>query len=331
MTYRAAIIGCGRIASGFADEPGLADDVYTHAEAYVRSAATELVAVCDADAQIASACAERWNVDAAFANPAELLATVRPEIVSVCTPDRTHYELAKLTLEAPSVRGLLCEKPLATTAAEAEELASLATAYDKTLAVAYVRRYADNFRALSEFLADVSIGPVRALSGWYGKGVLHNGSHWFDLTRMLAGDVAWVEATDRLSESGDDPSLDVTLGLASGAVASLRATDSTNYSIFEMDLLTDSGRVAIRDSGHRIELFRASPSERYAGYSELTADSHEFGNMRNTMLHAVDDLATAIMEKRPPLCTAQDGIAALRIASAASKSAAEGCRIEISA
>jgi predicted dehydrogenase len=331
VTFHAAIIGCGRIASGFADEAGLADDVYTHAEAYVRSTATELVAVCDADAQIASACAGRWNVDAAFANPAELLSTVQPEIVSICTPDRTHYELARMALETPSVRGLLCEKPLATTVAEAQELANLASGYDKKIAVAYVRRYADNFRALKRFLADGSIGPVRALSGWYGKGVLHNGSHWFDLTRMLAGDVAWVEATDRLLESGDDPSLDVTLGLASGAVASLRATNSSHYSIFEMDLLTDSGRVAIRDSGHRIELFRASPSERYAGYSELTSNSHEFGNMRNTMLHAVDDLAAAIPEKRPALCTAQDGIAALRIASAASKSAAEGCRIEISA
>jgi predicted dehydrogenase len=39
--------------------------------------------------------------------------------------------------------------------------------------------------------------------------------------------------------------------------------------------------------------------------------------MRNTMLHAVDDLACAIESGRAPLCTGEDGLAALRIAMAA--------------
>jgi predicted dehydrogenase len=328
MTFRAAVIGCGKIGSGFADDPALGGDVYTHAEAYVRSSATEMVAVCDRDPQLANDCARRWGIAASFTDSTELLDQAQPEIVSICTPDETHFELARMALQAPSVRAILCEKPLATTVEQGEELIRLT---GTTVAVAYVRRYADNLRALRRLLAEGSLGPIRAVSGWYGKGLLHNGSHWFDLLRMLAGEVEWVEAADRLGEGGGDPSLDVTIGLASGAVATLRATNSSNYSIFEMDLLTESGRVAIRDSGHCIELFRAQPSERYSGYTELVREPHEFGDMRDTMLHAVDDLAEALRDGRPPLCTAEDGLAALRIAMAARKSAAEnGCRVRIS-
>lgn len=331
MTYRAAVIGCGRIGSRFADDPGLADDVYTHANAYIRSPRTELVAVCDRDPQAAADCAARWRVEASFTDAAELLAWARPQIVSICTPDDTHYELARLALEASSVRAILCEKPLASVPAQGEELVRLARERGTTIAVAYVRRYADNMRELRRLLADGSLGSVQAVTGWYGKGLLHNGSHWLDLLRLLAGEVEWVEAADRLLEGGVDPSLDVTLGLSSGGVASLRAASSNKYSIFEMDLLTDCARVSIRDSGHAIDVFRARPSSRYAGYFDLVAEPHDLGGMRNLMLQAVEDLAAALSEARAPLCTAGDALAALRIATAASKSAAEGRRIRISA
>ena len=328
MTFRAAVIGCGSIGSGFADDPLLARDVYTHCEAYVRCPMTELVAVCDADPDAAKRCGERWNV-ASFTAIEDALGA-GPEIVSICTPDETHYDIASLALEASSARAILCEKPLATELEQGKELVRLAKESGKTIAVAYVRRYAENMRTLQRLVADGELGPLRAVTGWYGKGLAHNGSHWFDLLRMLAGEVAWVEATDWLREDGDDPSLDVTLGLAAGAVATLRATDSKAFSIFEMDLLTERGRISVRDGGHHIELYRAQPSARYSGYSELLPEAHDFGDMRNTMLHAVEDLADAVASARPALCTGEDGLAALRIATAARRSAAQdGARIEL--
>lgn len=327
MTLRAAVVGCGKIGSGFADDPLLMGDVYTHAEAYVTSPATELVAVCDRDAEVAAACAMRWGEAQGFHDLGEMLRVAQPDIVSICTPDPTHCEIARTVIEqAPSVRALLCEKPLATSLAEGEELIRLGRERGKLIAVAHVRRYADNMRALRKFL-EGPVGPVRAAAGWYTKGVLHNGSHWFDLIRMLAGEVEWVEAADRLGIGGADPRLDVTLGLASGAVATLRAADAASYSIFEMDLLTAFGRVSIRQSGHEISAFRAAPSTRYSGYSELAAELHDFGDQRNLMLKAVDDLAESLATGRPPLCTAEDGLAALRIGSAALKAGGTGGRV----
>ena len=59
---------------------------------------------------------------ASFADPAELLAQAQPEITSICTPDETHFELARMALQASSVRAVLCEKPLAMSVEQGEEL-----------------------------------------------------------------------------------------------------------------------------------------------------------------------------------------------------------------
>jgi predicted dehydrogenase len=227
MTLRAAVIGCGKIGSGFADDPLLAGDVCTHADAYVRSPATELIAVCDANPEVAARCADRWGVAASYADVAEMVRGAEPDVVSICTPDDTHFEITRaLIKDAPSVRAMLCEKPLATHLAQGEEVVRLARERGKVIAVGYVRRYADNMRGLRDFLGQESLGRVTAVTGWYTKGVLHNGTHWFDLLRMLAGEVAWVEAVDRLADGSGDPTLDVTLGLESGGVASLRGSES---------------------------------------------------------------------------------------------------------
>src|SRR5207247_10170864 len=148
---------------------------------------TEMVAVCDLDADVAKRCGERWNV-ASFTDVSELLRAAEPEIVSICTPDETHYAIAGLAIEARSVRAILCEKPLATNVKEGEELVRLARDNGKLVAVAYIRRYAENMRSVRRLLDDRSLGPVRAVRGWYGKGVLHDGGHWFDLLRMRAAE-----------------------------------------------------------------------------------------------------------------------------------------------
>ncbi len=330
MTLRAAVIGCGRIGSRFADDPGLAGDVYSHAQAYRLCPATELVALCDADRATLEECGQRWGVTELFTDAGAMLAATAPDLVSICTPDATHFELARLAIASRGIRGLLCEKPLALTVDEGEQLIALAAERGVSLAVAFVRRYASNMQALARMLRAGDLGAVKAVGGWYGKGTAHNGSHWFDLLAMLVGQVAWVEAANRLGEGGDDPTLDVSLGLSgSQVVATLRGTDCSLYSVFEMDLLCERGRVIIRDGGHSIELYSAASSQRYAGYTELARVDTELGDQRNMMLRAVEDLAAAVIEQRQPLSSGTIGLAALLIAEAACKATATGGRVEI--
>ena len=327
---RAAVVGVGRIGSTLADDPllVLAGDIFTHAEAYSKSALTELVALCDTDSGQLSAAARRWKINAVFTDPSAMMTIARPQIVSVCTPTPSHLEVVRSLIETEiPPRIILCEKPLARTLGEAEEMARLAAQRGVMIATIYMRRFAQNIAALKAYIDSRELGEIQAVSGWYIGGTFHNGTHWFDMLRMLAGEAAWVEAYNSLGEEGHDPTLDVVIGMRNGALATLRAADSKSHALFEMDIVMTGGRAQITDSGHVVSLSRTAPSPRYSGYVELEPVDINLGHRRDLMLHAVEDAVQAVTLSRAPACTVEDGLAAMRIADAASRSS--GTRISL--
>ncbi len=328
MGFRSALIGCGKIGSEFADDPLMKGDVFTHAEAYTCCSDTELVAICDSDPLRLARCGERWGITAQYTSVASLIEAEKPDIVSVCTPDATHFDVVHQILTSVNVpRAILCEKPLASTPIQASELVELSQQKGVVLAVTYMRRFADNIRSLKAFLSEGKLGEVQAVSGWYTKGTLHNGSHWFDLLRFLVGEVSWVWGMDVLSESGADPTLDLLLGSENGVLVTLRAANAQSYTVFEMDILGTLGRAQLVDSGFQIDVSLAAPSPRYSGYYELSASPIDFGGRKNLMLHAVYDLVVALNAGHPPACTGKDGLAAVQIGWAAHESARTGKRV----
>lgn len=329
-TFRAGIVGCGRIASDFADDPKMRGDIFTHAEAYSTCKDTILVAVCDKDPEQLARCGERWMVSSCYLDLQEMVRIESLDIISVATPDSTHYQVIKNILSIPnSSKVILCEKPLATSLKEAEEIVRLARENEVILAVMYMRRHAKNFQALKDFISSGRLGNIQAISGWYTKGIYHNGTHWFDALRFLAGEVAWLIAWNNLANDLEDPTLDVVLGLKSGCIASLRAADSKAFTIFEMDILGTKGRIRILDSGYQIEYSKVMNSKRYSGYKELGLSSASFGDRKNLMLHAVEDIVRTLKIGTAVQCSGEDGIEVLRIAEAAIESANSGLKVQI--
>jgi predicted dehydrogenase len=326
--YRAALVGCGKIGSEFAEDPLMSGDVFTHAEAYVQCSDTELVAVCDTNPHRLRQCGERWNVSHRYQSLSEMLKSEQLDIVSVCTPDATHYEILRALLTSRlTIKAILCEKPFVTSVAEAEEVLRLAAQRDVELVVVFLRRYAENMRKLKAFLDQRKLGTIQAINGWYTKGTLHNGSHWLDLLRFLFGEIEWVEATNALSEDGPDPTLDLLLGLTRGGMASLRACRAEHFTIFEMDIMMTQGRIQLLDSGYNIVLSRVQPSTRYSGYSELHHIPATFGDRRSVMLHAVEDLITSLESGEPPASNARSALRTLRVSLAAQQAAQTGKRV----
>ncbi|KQC04395.1 MAG: hypothetical protein APR53_03355 [Methanoculleus sp. SDB] len=323
MVYRAAVVGCGKIGSEFADDPRI-KDIYTHAGAYSVCRDTELVAVCDSNPGKLKRCASRWGVKYRFDDINDMLAVQEPEIVSICTPDPTHYELIRTAIASPSVRAVLAEKPLAMRVDEARDLFRMAGRKKVVLAVNYSRRYAGNFQNLRKFLQSGGIGDIQAISGHYGNGTRHTGTHWFDLVRFLVGEIRRVRAFDRLHEAGEDPTLDVHLELDRNIFGYLHGYNSRDFSIFELDIIGTLGRVTISDSGHTMRFHRVADSPYYSGYRSLMPFKEERGGMVDTVLHAVEDLVMCLDTGAEPLCTGRDGIENLKIAEAALNSAKEG-------
>ena len=316
---RAAVLGCGAIGAG-TGTPHADVGVMTHAGAYVACADTELVAVCDADAERAAACAERWG-GRAYTDPAALLAEQAPEIVSVATPDATHAELVEASLCA-GARAVLAEKPLALAAGQASALVALAADRGAVLAVNYTRRFAPAFRELA---ADATLGELQHVSGVYVKGLKHNGTHWLDLLRLLAGEPVDVRGWDRLGEGGEDPTLDAELTLATGAGARLAGLDTDRFTAFEMDLWFTGARVRVAQGGHVLERWDVGPDPRNPGYRVPLPRPAVEGALRDGVLLAVQDVVRCVRDGGEPACTGADGVRALELADAIRASAGLPC------
>jgi len=325
MPYTAALIGCGKIGSLFADDPLMRGDVFSHAEAYSVCPDTELIAVADSDEAARKKCAERWTIKQSYSTVAELMENARPDIVSVATPTSTHYSvLVELLTGTNKPKAILAEKPLASTIEDAEQVVQLAKDHGVMLVVMHMRRYANNMRNLRDFLRSGGIGEIRNVSGWLTKGTVHNGTHWFDLLRYLVGEVEWVHGINSLCEEGDDPTLDVAMGLANGMLATMRSAEHANFTICEMDIMGTEGRAQITDSSYRVDISIAKPSPRYTGYVELVPLPVDMGDRKDVMLHAVEDIVHCLGTGDTPQSTGEDGVAALRIALAAHNSARTG-------
>ncbi|MFA4876149.1 MAG: Gfo/Idh/MocA family oxidoreductase [Methanoregula sp.] len=328
MVYRAAIVGCGKIGSEFADDPRI-KDIYTHAGAYEHCPDTELVAVCDKDRKKLDKCKERWHISGGYSDYVEMIAETEPDIVSVCTPDQTHFEIIRTILTSSNVKAIFAEKPLAFKVNDAEYLANLAENKGVVLAVNYTRRFAEKYCELKKYLNSDTFGNIQTINGYYTKGTVHNGTHWFDLARFLIGEFECVRGYDNRQEKNDDPTFDTYAKFSNGASAYLHSCDETKFSIFEMDILGSNGRVYIKDTDNRFEIYRITDSPYYSGYRSLQLSDTITDILKDALLYAVEDIVQCLKTGRTPKCSGFDGVAALKIARAVCSSVDSGHSVEL--
>lgn len=150
---KVAIVGCGKIA----------DD---HAAQIQRIRDCEIVGVCDSEPLMARQLYERFPVKDYFSDLQELLLEARPDVVHVCTPPQTHYEIAKLCLEAGC--HVYVEKPFALREEDARKLIALASRRGLKITAGHD----DQFRNAAR--------RMRALvrSGFLGSGSMHMESYF---------------------------------------------------------------------------------------------------------------------------------------------------------
>ena len=84
----------------------------------------EVVALCQRNQEPARAMATRYGVAAVFERWEDLLEQAKPEIVVIASPPHLHREIALRALGQGA--HVLCEKPLAMTAAEGREMVAAA-------------------------------------------------------------------------------------------------------------------------------------------------------------------------------------------------------------
>jgi len=237
--------------------------------------------------------------------------------------------MLELALAARSTRGVVLEKPVALCLADARRAERLSAESTAVVAVNYTRRYVSSHVALREKLASGSLGGLQSVTGYYTKGMLHNGTHWIDLARFLCGEVVEVTAFAGAAGPGGDPSYDARLRFETGLRGNLIGCDSKEFSLFEMDLVGTRGRVRLLDSGLTVETAIAGPSAVFEGYTVLQAPERTEPGFDDPTLHVIEDLIEAIQTGRPARCSLVDGVQAVAIADAIGEAARLGCSLRV--
>ena len=187
---------------------GLGDISPMHIDAILANPAATLTAVCDVDADLATAAATRLGC-AAHADLERMLDEETLDVVHICTPHHLHAGMAIACL-ARGVNVLL-EKPLATSVVDGEAVAVAARASDAMIGVCFQNRYNTTAMALRRLIDDDSLGALlggRAFVTWHrdeayyrrrpwrgtwaggGGGVLINQAiHTLDLLQWYLGEV----------------------------------------------------------------------------------------------------------------------------------------------
>jgi predicted dehydrogenase len=161
-----------------------------------------VVAIASRTPARAEAAAARWSIPIVHATPEALIADRAVEILDLAFPPDRQPALIRAALGEPHIRGILAQKPLATTYSEARALVKEASAAGKVLSVNQNMRHDQAMRALHQVLAAGHLGaPVlatidmRAVPHWqsylatYQRLTLLNMSiHHFDILRFLFGE-----------------------------------------------------------------------------------------------------------------------------------------------
>jgi predicted dehydrogenase len=263
--------------------------------------------------------------------------------IIICSPHK--YHAAQIIAAAKAGKHVFCEKPLCTTAADAEAAIGAVKAAGVHLGLGHERRFEpaiiDMRRRLAEgefgtallleanfsqdkFLAlpannwrlSVSDAPVGPLSA--------TGIHLVDLAIALFGapKEVWARLATRGSDFANGDTLSVTLGFENGATAMITAILATPF----------VGRVAIYGSKGWIEIRDRTHPEQPTGWDVTTSKrgappAASFWPPHPVVRDNLEAFAAAIEERRPYPITLAEMTANVRAFEAITRSAASG-RIE---
>ena len=189
--YNSAIVGCGKIGSEF--DPGGTYKITTHARAYKNIENTNLVALCDSNEEKLKTAGKKWQVSRLYKDYRGMLDNEDIDILSVCTWNSTHYEILKYASQS-NVKAVFCEKPIATTLEEADDMINLCKQYNITLMIDHQRRFDPFHNKIKNFIKQGSLGELQQTTFYYSSGIANFGGHMFDLLRFFFGEVEFVQS-----------------------------------------------------------------------------------------------------------------------------------------
>jgi predicted dehydrogenase len=289
-----AIIGAGQIAGGY-DANKSTDDtgIYTHAGAYIQDGRFALSTVCDQVAERAFSFKSRWEFERATTRLEDITHGYH-DIVSVCTPDETHFEIIKSLMEHKACRTIFAEKPLARSRDEISCLQQMSNEHGIHLVIDFQRRFDKTYEQV-KLLINKAGQPPLAVNALYMKGLEHNCVALIDILTYLCGAPQKAMAYNRVYNSSVREFSYEFILFFEGYNATIKTIDSSqdqyHYHILELDILLPDRRITINDNSRSMET-RLIGGYAYAGVNAID-DTHsvrEETGYRSALSAAVDYL-----------------------------------------
>jgi len=300
---RVGIIGCGVGAS--------------HGYAYAHVPECEVVAICD----VQPATFARFYGHAQlqpgsireYTDHRAMLAQEQLDVVSVATPDDFHTE-AVCDVSDAGIKAILCEKPLASSLADADRIIATIERNGTKMSVDHTRSWYPTFQATRREIRAGVIGPLTRIVAHMGGRramLFRNGTHIVDAMCYFAdASPMWVLAihergfeeygTAYKGQGGKDPMLDpgstLIVEYSNGVRGILNGAKHTP-AIYEVDLLGPAGRYWLTQEGGRAwrtDAPEGTPQEVTPPWTAGPA-----GDLGDNLIPAVQELVRMVREDSP--------------------------------
>jgi 1,5-anhydro-D-fructose reductase (1,5-anhydro-D-mannitol-forming) len=316
------IIGLGRIAGS------------QIAPAIAACENSTLVSVVSRDRGRAEEFARTHGAATALDDYAKMLADPAVDAIYIATPNALHA--GQVIAAARAGKHVLCDKPLALTAADARRCVEECRSAGVRLGIMFQTRYHDGLADAAKLVREGGIGKVVVAEvtmsggrnlpkGWRtdpalaGLGTLNNiGVHALDVLRYLLGsEVAEVAAlTDSEPGYRIDTTALVLLRFSNGALGYVHANQSAPHARDDIVLYGSEGRVLagnLSRPGRDGTLSFITP----AGKRSIPAGSHD------AYRRVIDAFADAVAHGRDPSPAGEDGLRSVELTAAIAEAIAE--------
>jgi len=328
---KVGVIGCGSIAK------------FRHLPEYAANKDVEIVAVCDIVKERAEDAAETYDARA-YTDYKELIADDAIDVISVCLPNNLHAPVSIDALNAG--KHVLCEKPMATSREEAEQMIEAAEKNGKKLMIAHNQRFVSSHEKAKAMIESGEIGKIYSFRTAFGHGgpegwSIDGRDSWFfnkeeafigamgdlgvhktDLIRYLLGeDVIEVGGFVETSAKGDtdvDDNAVCILKMESGIIGTLAASWSYNTAQDNSTVIyAEKATLRLEDDPEHSLIVQYTNGE-VVKYELDAIQTNEEGGQTTT--HVIDHFVDAIVNDTDVPVSGEEGMKSLQVVLAALES-----------
>lgn len=283
--YKVLVLGCGNIGAQYDFNN---NEVQTHVKAWSLNSLVSL-SVFDVNFDLKFKVANRYNCNVVEDISVNTLSNF--DIVCICTPTSTHYEILNNTLLA-GVKTIICEKPIAYDRDEIIKLEEIYSKGESKIIVNYIRRFQPEFINLQKTITGMlKKDKLTNVSIRYQRGLINNCSHAIDLIEFLFNESMNLKEiqfhNDSFDQFKDDPTVSL-MSFWNDVNVNILGLSDVLFSQFEIDLYFENQKIQIKNAGDSIEFYRAEKGSKNLSALIYQKEKTRTGCLKNYMIPVIN-------------------------------------------